>query len=127
MKTQYAVSGSLLVGIAVGAFAIQTLHAQTTPPVYAVIDIESITNAEAYKAIFAKAQASASASGGKFIIRTDKITAADGKPPTRFALIAFDSMAKAEAWKASAAQKEVDDIRLKNSVSRQFFAEGTPQ
>jgi uncharacterized protein (DUF1330 family) len=127
MKTQYAVCGSMLVGIAIGAFAIQALHAQATPPTYAIIDIESITDAEGYKAIFAKAGPAAAPFGGKYIIRTDKILAADGKPPSRFVVIAFDSLAKAQAWDASAAQKEVDGIRMKNSVSRQFFAEGMPQ
>jgi uncharacterized protein (DUF1330 family) len=62
--------------------------------------------------------------GGKFIVRSDHITASDGTPPKRFVIIAFDS---AKAWDASAAQKEVTAIRMKNSTSRQFFVEGMPQ
>jgi uncharacterized protein (DUF1330 family) len=71
--------------------------------------------------------ATPSAFGGKFIVRSDHITASDGTPPKRFVIIAFDSQEKAKAWDASAAQKEVTAIRMKNSTSRQFFVEGMPQ
>jgi uncharacterized protein (DUF1330 family) len=60
-------------------------------------------------------------------VRTENIIATDGTPPKRFVIIAFDSLAKAKAWEASEAQKEVDAIRMKNSTSRQFFVEGMPQ
>ena len=47
------------------------------------------------------------ASGGNFVIRTDKITSLDGNPPARFIIIKFDSVEKAQAWHNSAAQKEI--------------------
>jgi uncharacterized protein (DUF1330 family) len=62
--------------------------------------------------------------GGKYVIRTEKITALDGTPPKRFVVIAFDSMEKAKAWKASASSKEVDVIRNKTTKSSQFLVEG---
>jgi uncharacterized protein (DUF1330 family) len=49
---------------------------------------------------------------GQFVIRTEKIAALDGAPPKRF-MVGFDSAEKAKAWNDSAAQKEVNDIRLK--------------
>ena len=62
--------------------------------------------------------------GGHYLIRTDQITATDGTPPQRFVIIAFDSMDKAKAWSSSAAQKEVDVIRMKATKSRPFLVEG---
>jgi uncharacterized protein (DUF1330 family) len=41
---------------------------------------------------------SADAFGGKYIIRTDKITNLDGTPPARFVVIAFDGV---EVWSGS--------------------------
>jgi uncharacterized protein (DUF1330 family) len=57
-------------------------------------------------------------------MRTNNITASDGTPPNRFVVIAFDSLEKAKAWTASAAQKEVDAIRAKTTKSRVFYVEG---
>ena len=36
MKTYYTIALSILTGTAIGAVAIQTLHAQAKPPVYAI-------------------------------------------------------------------------------------------
>ena len=95
------------------AAAIQGLHAQATPPTYAVVDISSVTDPEGFKALGPKAPLANAAFCGKFIMRTDNITASDGTAPKRFVVIAFDSLEKAKAWTASAAQKEVDAIRAK--------------
>jgi uncharacterized protein (DUF1330 family) len=62
--------------------------------------------------------------GAKFVIRPDKITSFDGSPPKRFILLAFDSPERAQAWHNSAAQKEVDALRLKSSDSLSFMVEG---
>jgi hypothetical protein len=58
------------------------------------------------------------------VIRTEKITPLDGTPPKRFVFIAFDSMEKAMAWKASASSTEVDVIRDGTTKSTQFLVEG---
>jgi uncharacterized protein (DUF1330 family) len=42
--------------------------------------------------------------------------------PKRFVIIGFESVDKAKAWDASPAQKEVNDIRMKNTKSRSFIA-----
>jgi hypothetical protein len=39
MKTCYAVSLAMVSGIAIGAVAVQGLHAQGKPPVYQVVEI----------------------------------------------------------------------------------------
>ena len=89
----------MLAGGAIGATAVNGLRAQgTAPAAYAVVDISAITNPDIFKTLGPKAGPAMAASGGKFIMRTDKITNLDGTPPSRFVVIAFDSVAKAQAW-----------------------------
>ena len=85
------------------------------------VDISDVTNADGFKQLFPKAPPAVAAFDGHFVTRTEKITALDGTPPKRFVIIGFDSVDKAKAWDASAAQKEVNDIRMKNTKSRSFI------
>jgi uncharacterized protein (DUF1330 family) len=124
MKQRIALGLTLLTGVGIGATAIQGLHAQAKPPTYVVVAIRSISDADVYKSVIEKAPAANGAFGGKFVIRTDKITSFDGTPPKRFILLAFDSPERAQAWHNSAAQKEVDALRLKSSDSLSFMVEG---
>jgi uncharacterized protein (DUF1330 family) len=124
MKAKYKLGLTLLAGIALGGAAIEGIHAQMKPPTYVVVAIRKITDADAYKQVMAKAPASIAASGATFVIRTDKITSLDGTPPARFILLKFDSAEQAQAWHNSAAQKEVDAIRVKASDSLSFMVEG---
>jgi uncharacterized protein (DUF1330 family) len=124
MKTKYKLAIALVAGAALGGGAIQQLQAQMKPPTYVVVAIRKITDAEAYKAVLEKAPAAMKGSGGEFVIRTDKITSLDGPPPARFVLIKFDSAEQAQAWHTSAAQMEVDAIRVKSSESLSFIVEG---
>ena len=128
MNSTYKMTLAVLAGAALGAAAIQALHAQAKPPVYAVVDISEVTDPEGFKAIGQRSNAAATAVfkdlGGRYITRTDKITALDGTAPKRFIIIAFDSAEKAEAWNNSAGQKEVTAIRVKTTKSRSFIVEG---
>jgi uncharacterized protein (DUF1330 family) len=127
MQQRIALGLTLLVGVAIGATAIEGLHAQAKPPTYVVIPILKITDAEAFKPVLEKGPAAAKASGGTFIIRTDKTTPLDGTPPQRLVVIKFDSVEQAQAWHNSALQKEVDAIRAKTTQSLSFIVEGMPQ
>lgn len=128
MKVNYKIALTLLAGIALGAAAIQGLHAQAKPPSYVVVDISEITDSEGYKAIGQRSNAAAAAVfkdlGGKYIARTDRIIALDGNAPKRFVIIAFDSVENAQAWNNSTDQKEVNAIRTKTTKSRSFIVEG---
>ena len=128
MKANLKLTLTLLAGAALGAAAIQALHAQAKPPVYAVVDISEITDPEGYKAIGQRSNEAGAAVfkelGGRYLARTDKITALDGTAPKRFVIIAFDSTEKAQAWNNSPAQKEVNALRTKTTKSRSFIVEG---
>ena len=125
MKTKYKIAIALVAGAAIGGAAIQGIHAQMKPPTYVVVAIRKITDADSFKTnVVAIASAAVAASGGNFVIRTDKITSLDGNPPARFILIKFDSVEKAQAWHNSAAQKEIDAARAKSTDSLSFIVEG---
>lgn len=124
MEMKRKITFAMLAGAGLGAAVVQGLHAQAKPPIYVVIAIQKITDAEAYKPLPEKGQAAAEAAGGRYLIRTGKITGLDGTPPVRLALIEFDSLEKAQVWYNSAAQKEADVIRAKSTDSLAFIVEG---
>jgi uncharacterized protein (DUF1330 family) len=125
MKTLYTIALAMLAGGTIGAAAVNGLHAQgKAPNAYAVVDISAINDADIFKTLLPKAGPAVVAFGGKFVARTENIVDLDGTPPKRFVVIAFDSMDKAKAWDASAAQQEVDAIRTKSTNSRSFIVEG---
>jgi uncharacterized protein (DUF1330 family) len=125
MNRHIATGLILLTGVAIGATAIEGLHAQAKPPTYVVVAIRKINDADAYKTgVLDKASAVITAAGGHFVIRTDKITSLDGPPPQRFVLLQFDSPEKAQAWHVSEAQKEIDAARAKSTDSLSFMVEG---
>ena len=122
MKTNHRLALTLLTGAALGAAVITGLNAQAKAPgAYVVVDITDISDPEGFKALLPKAPPALAAFDGRFIARTEKITALGGAPPKRFIIIAFDSVDKANAWNDSPAQKEVNDIRLKSTKSRSFI------
>jgi uncharacterized protein (DUF1330 family) len=125
MKANRKLAIALIAGVGAGGAIMQGLHAQAKPPVYVVVDIFDVTDPEGFKAIPPLAgPETLSAFGGKYVIRTDKVTALDGTPPKRFVVIAFDSVEKAQAWKASESSKKVDVIRDKTTKSVQFLVDG---
>ena len=125
MNRSIALGLAMLAGGAIGATAVNGLHAQgTAPGAYAVVDISKINNPDLYKTILPKAGPAMAAFGGKFVIRTDKITSLDGPPPQRFVLIQFESPEKAMAWHNSALQKEVNAGRAKTTDSLSFMVDG---
>jgi uncharacterized protein (DUF1330 family) len=128
VKTNYKIAIALVAGAAIGGAAIQGLHAQAKPPSLLITDITEITNPDGFKAVSARPQAEAAArikaGGGTYLARTDKIIGVDGAAPKRMIIIAFDSLEKAQAFNNTAGQKEVNEIRSKNTKSRSFIIEG---
>jgi uncharacterized protein (DUF1330 family) len=124
MKSRFAVALAFVTGVA-GVMTVQSLYAKSNPPVYVVIDIEEITDTDGFEALLKMGPGNTAAvkmSDGRYLARTDKITALDGNPPKRFVLIAFDSMEKAKAFNADT--KETNAMRAKTTKSRAFIAEG---
>jgi uncharacterized protein (DUF1330 family) len=107
MKTRYTSVLTLLAGVAIGAVAVQGLHAQATPSAYIVTEVE-ITNLDAYQREYVPlVRASITAAGGRLIVAGQNIVSLDGEPPkTRITINQFDSLEKVRAWRDSAQFKE---------------------
>ena len=102
MKTPYTVALSMLAGIAIGAVAIQGLHAQATPKAYTVTELETI-DAQAAADVAKRIQAAQTSAGGRnFRTGGGKVVGMEGPPPPqRVAITEWDSLEKAEAfWKS---------------------------
>jgi uncharacterized protein (DUF1330 family) len=126
MKANHRFALMLIGGVALGAAAATGLKAQAKPPVYAVIDISEVIDTDAFmKAVSATEPNATLSAGGRFVIRSTKPVAIDGAaPPSRFAVIAFDTDEKAKAWANLPAIKELNAVRLKTTKSRAFMVEG---
>lgn len=123
MKSKYKLAIALVAGAAIGGAAIQGLHAQAKPPAYIITEFEIIDQA-AIKEFAPKVAELVKASGVKYLIRGGQIIPLEGDAPKRFTVQAFESMEKAQAFRASAGWKELTPLREKALKQRSFIAEG---
>jgi len=111
----------------VSAIVIRGLHARTTtPPIYVVVEIDEITDANGFEALRQMADATAvevQFEDGRYFARTENATALDGNAPKFFAFIAFDNTTKAKAFNDN--MKNNTALRTKVTKSRSFIVEGT--
>ena len=101
MKLRYTLSLAMLVGIGVGAAAVQTLHAQSKPPVY-MVAINELSNPDGYrKEYLPKAQAAIKQYGGVYIAAGPG-TMIDGSfPKGRVVILRWESMDALHKWHES--------------------------
>jgi uncharacterized protein (DUF1330 family) len=127
MKTRYAVGLAMLVGFGMGAVAVQGLHAQSKPRAYIVTETEVI-DAAALAAYSPKAQAALKAAGGRSVApASTKAVALVGEAPKRVGISEWESLEKAQAWRNSAAWKELSPERDKAiKPVRAYVIEGAP-
>jgi uncharacterized protein (DUF1330 family) len=125
MNTKYKIAVGVLAGAALGAAAVQGLHAQTKPKAYIVTESEVIDPAglAAYAPI---AQAAIKTAGGRSLApATTKAVAFLGDAPKRVGISEWESMEKAQAWRNSAAWKELAPQRDKvQKQIRSYAIEG---
>jgi uncharacterized protein (DUF1330 family) len=114
---------AVVVGAALGAAAVQGLHAQAKPKAYIVTDSE-VLDAAAAAAYSPVNQAAQKAAGGRSFRTTGKIVAIVGVAPQRVGLSEWDSLEQAQAWINSAARKDLAPQRDKAiKIIRQFVVE----
>jgi uncharacterized protein (DUF1330 family) len=128
MNRSLTIGLAMLTGAALGAAAVEGLHAQAKPPVYQVVEID-VLNQDAYvKDYVPKAQAAIRAAGGKFLAAGGKTTTIEGEPPkSRVVIQQWDSVEKIQAYRNSAAFKDLLPLRNKLAKFRSFAVEGLPQ
>jgi uncharacterized protein (DUF1330 family) len=127
MNTHYTMTLAVLAGFGLGAVAVQGLHAQAKPPVYQVVEID-VLDQEAYSRDYVpRAQAAIKAAGGKFLAAGGKTTTIEGEPPkSRVVIQQWDSLEKVQAYRSSAAFKDLLPLRDKLAKFRSFVVEGVP-
>jgi uncharacterized protein (DUF1330 family) len=127
MKSRLTISLAVLAGIGIGSVAVQSLHAQSKPPVYFVGETE-ISNPEAYaKEYLPLVVADIKANGGRYVA-AGKATSLEGEPPkSRIVVIAFDSLEKIQAWRNSETFKTTRKIGDKYAKYRSYAIEGVAQ
>ena len=75
-----------------------------------------------------KAQAAIKAAGGKFLAAGGKTTTIEGEPPKpRIVIQQWDSLEKVQAYRNSAAFKDLLPLRDKMAKFRSYVVEGVPQ
>jgi uncharacterized protein (DUF1330 family) len=122
VKIQHTIALSLLVGVAVGAAAIQGLHAQAKSKAYLVTEGEVLdtANIASYTAALAAGQ---KAAGGRSLGTRGKIVAIVGDPPKRVGISEWDSLEQMQAYHDSAAYKNVVDGNKIVKIHRQYVVE----
>src|SRR5687767_5589967 len=131
MKIYFTVAASMAVGIVLGGFAVQGLHAQAKPPVYLINEID-VTDPEKYGAEFTpKAQATVRASGAKFLViggtagaGAKPIHAVEGTPPKRMTIQVWESVEAMKKWYESPEYQEALKIGHKYATFRRYAVEG---
>ena len=126
MKPHYALSATLVAGLAIGAVLATALRAQSTPPAYVVAEV-AVHDADTFAREYApKVAGTVQAFGGRFLT-SGKVTALEGNAPQRFVIIAFDSVEKARGWYDSPVYQPLLETRKKTATSTLLIAEGVPR
>ena len=125
MKTKYTVALAMAASFALGALAVQGLHAQAKPPGYVVVEV-AVTDKDGYAKEFIPPAAKAiEEGGGKYVVRGGKTTSFQGTPPaSRVVVLQFESMDKAQAWWDSPGRNNSQPIGDKYATFRIFAVEG---
>jgi uncharacterized protein (DUF1330 family) len=128
MKPNYKIAAAMLASAALGALAVQGLHAQAKPPVYQVSLID-VKNADAYaKDYVPTVRAAIKASGGRAIAASAKVTPIEGDAPkTRVAITQWDSAEQLQALRNTAAFKDARKIGDQYATFNSFLVEGVSQ
>jgi uncharacterized protein (DUF1330 family) len=127
MKTRYTVFLSMITGAALGAAAIQGLHAQAKPKAILVTESEVLDRPSVppYGSVLTPAM---QAAGGHWVGGgtgpSEKITAVVGDPPKRLGVVEFENLDKAQAWLKSSGREAIAPQRNKAiKIIRQFIVE----
>jgi uncharacterized protein (DUF1330 family) len=103
---------TLVAGAALGAAAVQTLHAQATPHAFVVASPNPSDQDGYAKNYAAFVGGTIKSFSGRYLVRGGKRVVFNGNPPN-IVIIEFDSLDKAQAWRDSAAYKALIPARDK--------------
>ena len=122
MSRSITLGMAMLVGAALGAAAVQGLHAQAKPKAYLVTEIE-VLDAAAQATYATLIQAAIKAAGARnFNTAGGKITAFVGDPPKVVAISEWDSIEQVQAYRNSTTFKNLAPQRDKAQKQTRSYA-----
>ena len=93
-------------------------------PAFVIVDVD-VKDPERYAEYRAKAPATVTAAGGRYIVRGGDVQHLEpGWDVTRFVVLEFPSVAAAQAWYRSPAYQKILPIRLSSTRSRMMLVDG---
>jgi len=124
MKAKYTIVSAMIGNFALGAAAVQGLHAQSKPPAYVIAEI-NVTDKDGYvKEFLPLATKAIQDEGGKYVVRGGNSVSFQGAPPAgRVVVIQYESLDKAKEWWNLPARKDADAIGEKYATFRIFAVE----
>ena len=116
---------AMIASAALGAAAVQTLHAQAKPPAYNVAEITIKDQGGYNKEYLPLVTKAINDAGGKFIVRGGKTISFEGAAPApRVVVVQFENLDKLQALYNSAPYKDAIAVGDKYSTQRIFGVEG---
>jgi uncharacterized protein (DUF1330 family) len=112
VQSRSLIALSVLVGFAAGAATVHTLHAQSQPPGFAIVELDVLLT----KAVTDQ--------HGKFLASPGPTTTIEGNPPKRAAVIEFESVDRAVATFGSAAYRNARKIGDKYAKFQIYAVQG---
>ena len=124
MNSKCQIALAVLAGAAIGAAAVQGLHAQAKPKAYIITESE-LLDPGALAAYLPKAQAAVRAAGGTpGVIASGRVIAVTGEAPKRIGASEWPSAEQAQAYLKSSERGALDTERAKAfKATRQFIVE----
>jgi uncharacterized protein (DUF1330 family) len=114
MNTKLKIAMAVVTGAALGAAAMQGLHAQAKPKAYTVAELETLDAAAQASYVPAVLAAQKAAGGHPFNTGGGRMVAMEGAaPPMRVAITEWDNLEQAQAFYNSAAWKNLAPQRDK--------------
>jgi uncharacterized protein (DUF1330 family) len=120
---------TLLTGVALGAGALQGLHAQgpKKKPAYLVAEVQ-VTDPPVFQDYAKKAVETIKAAGGHVLVPPSNAVSKEGAPLAgKIVIVAFDSLADAEKWYNEPPYHPLIAERQKAAKTRLFLVEGVAQ
>ncbi len=126
MRTTHKLAIALFAGAAVGAFAVQGLHAQVKPIAYVIAEID-VANQDGYvKEYLPPSSKALLDNGAKYLARGSKTESFKGEPPKRIVLFSFENLDAAKAAFTSPAFVAAAAIGEKYAKFRIYGVEASP-
>jgi uncharacterized protein (DUF1330 family) len=126
MNRQIGLGLAMVAGAALGAAAVQGLHAQAKPPIYVITEIDA-PNMDAYLKDYAPlAQKGIKESGGRIVAAGPGKSVEGEAPKARVTVQVWENEAKLQAWRSSEAFKKSREIGNKLAKFRSIQVDGTP-